>query len=262
MKKLVLIFFTITTLFACKEEENVSGQNKVPTIHIINQSVPTESEYLCDALFDNVLKLTTGDTLKFLFEFQSENPLSQYKIDIHNNFDCHSHGKSLDWSVLKVVDLTGNHALIEEKLLVPEDASAGNYHFMIRLLDVYGNEAEVKEFNIIIENSDDQVPPQININSPIENAIYNHSDNVFFNGLISDNSSLEDGKFELKYTDANNQNYSLYEVFYTTGTTTSYTIDTSYTIGAFMALGEGFFTIKAYDKANNFSTKTIPITIQ
>src|SRR5690554_4379992 len=106
MKKLVLIFFTITTLFACKEEENVSGQNKVPTIHIINQSVPTESEYLCDALFDNVLKLTTGDTLKFLFEFQSENPLSQYKIDIHNNFDCHSHGKSLDWSVLKVVDLT------------------------------------------------------------------------------------------------------------------------------------------------------------
>lgn len=258
-----LLLFMVLALFSCKDKKKEdTPKSGKPAITIMEQSVPTVSEYLCDALFDNVLKVATGDTLRFTFYFQAVNPLSQYKIDVHNNFDCHSHGKSVDWSVLKIEDLSGTEATVEEVLIIPENASAGNYHLMIRLLDIYGYEAEVKEFNVIIYNPEDEEAPQVTLTAPAEHSAYQHWDAVQFHGTITDNLSLESSRFELKFTDSNDQTYHLYEIFYPQGTTTSYTIDTAYTIGPFIATGEGYFTIKAYDKANNFSLKTVPVTIE
>lgn len=263
MKQCTLLLFMVLVCFSCKDKkkEDISKSEK-PVITIISQSSPTVSEYLCDALFDNILKVATGDTLQFTFYFQATNQLSQYKIDAHNNFDCHVHGKSVNWSVLKITDLTGTEATIEEGLIIPENASVGNYHLMIRLLDIYGYEAEVKEFNVIIYNPEDEEGPQISTTAPVESSVFQHWDSVHFQGLITDNLSLEDSRFELKFTDSNDQTYNLYEIFYSQGTTTSYTIDTSYVIGPFIAPGEGYFTIKAYDKANNFSLKTISVIIE
>jgi len=260
----IVLLLLVTFFVACKDKKgsNADLKNEQPTIAIVSQSVPTVSEYLCNASFDNVLKVFTGDTMRFVFSFRAYNPLSQYKIDIHNNFDCHAHGKSLPWTLLKLVDLSGKEETVEETFIVPQDASAGNYHLMIRLLDIYGLEAEVKEFNLIILNAEDQQEPTITITEPSVNAVFSHGDNVSFKGTITDNKSLESSRYELKFTDANNHTYNLYEIFYPTETTDTYSIDTAYTIGTFIALGEGFFTIKAYDNANNYGLKTIPVTIQ
>lgn len=263
MKRCVLFLLMVSAILSCREKkkEDVSKSDH-PVIAIVEQSSPVVSEYLCDALFDNVLKVATGDTLRFVFHFQANNQLSQYKIDAHSNFDCHAHGKSMDWSVLKIADLSGTQATVEEQLIIPENASAGNYHLMIRLLDIYGYEAEVKEFNVIVYNPEDGEGPQISLSEPAEATVFQHWSIVPFQGTITDNLSLENGRFELKYTDSGNQTYHLYEIFYSPGTTTTYAIDTSYTIGPFIAPGEGYFTIKAYDKANNFSLKMIPVTIE
>jgi len=264
-KKIKFLSWIIVVIIivACNDKKGQNElKNEQPTIDIVSQSVPTISEYLCNASFDNVLKIFTGDTMSFVFSFKAQNPLSQYKIDIHNNFDCHAHGKSIPWSVLKLSDLKGKEAMIEETLIVPQDAAAGNYHLMIRLLDVYGLEAEVKEFNLIIINAEDQTEPIINIETPMPNQIFQHGNEVSFKGKITDNKSLKDSRYELKFTDANQQTYNLYEIFYTPETTISYNIDTTYTIGVFIATGNGFFTIKAYDQANNYAIKTIPIIIE
>ncbi|MNK02224.1 hypothetical protein D3C87_200440 [compost metagenome] len=262
MKQSILFLLIGLLAVSCKDSKKHPLESEKPVITIVSQSTPTVSEYLCDALFDNVLKVGTGDTLRLTFFFRAENQLAQYKIDAHNNFDCHAHGKSMNWSVLKVADLTGMEATVEEELIIPENASAGNYHLMIRLLDVYGYEAEVKEFNVIIHNSEDEESPAVTLISPAENGIYHQGDAVHFQGTITDNLSLESSRYELKFTDAGGQTYNLYEVFYSQGTTTVYTIDTSYTIGPFIAPGAGYFTIKAYDQANNFSLKVIPVIIE
>jgi len=256
-----LLFF-IVLFSACKDKKKENElKNEQPRISIVQQSIPTVSETLCGASFTNVLKASTGDTMIFSFLFRASNPLSQYKVDIHNNFDCHSHGKSLPWSVLKLVDLSGQEASVSDTLVVPDDAASGNYHLMIRLLDIYGLEAEPLEFNLIISNAQDQEGPQIELNTPLEHTSYRHGDSVPFSGLISDNLSLKDSRYELKFTDSNNNTYNLYEIFYPPSALLSYTIDTSYTIGPFIALGEGYFTIKAYDQANNFSTLTRSVFI-
>jgi len=256
---LILVF----AFGACKDKKGQSElKNEKPTIGIVSQSVPTISEYLCNASFDNVIKVFTGDTIRFVFSFVAHNPLSQYKIDIHNNFDCHAHGKSVPWSVLKLIDLSGNNATVEETLVVPEDASVGNYHLMIRLLDVYGLEAEVKEFNLIILNSDDMQEPVIELSSPTENSTFQHGEKVNFIGTITDNKSLKNSRYELKFTDSDDQTYNLYEIFYPSETINTYSIDTFYNIGTFISKGNGFFTIKAYDEANNYGIKTVAVTIE
>lgn len=147
MRQFVFLLSLTLVFFSCKDKKK---KDEKPVISVISQSSPSVSEYLCDAEFNNVLKIGQGDTLRFTFVFTGANPLSQYKIDAHNNFDCHEHGKSVDWSVMKVVNLSGTEATIEEELIIPENASVGNYHMSIRLLDIYGNEAEEKEFNVII----------------------------------------------------------------------------------------------------------------
>lgn len=262
MKRIIICLIVTLALFSCKKKKEEQLESKKPKITIVNQSSPAISEYLCDAQFDNVLKVATGDTLRFTFHFQATNPLSQYKIDAHNNFDCHSHGKSLDWSVLKIVSLTGTEATVEEELVIPENASVGNYHLMIRLLDIEGYEAEVKEFNVIIYNPEDEEGPEIVLTLPTEFSAFQYWYVVDFQGVITDNLSLEGGRYELRFTDSNDHTYNLYEVFYPEGTTASSVIDLTYTIGPFIALGEGYFTIKAYDKANNYSLKTVSVIIE
>lgn len=207
------------------------------------------------------MKVSTGDTLSFTFLFKSVNQLSQYKIDAHNNFDCHEHGKSMEWSVLKITDISGTEITINEQLIIPENASAGNYHLMIRLLDVNGYEAETKEFNVIISNSEDNESPDITLTAPTQSSSFSYGDQVNFQGTITDNFSLDGGKFQLIFTDAQNISYNLYEEFYPQGVTDSYNINYNQTIEPFMASGEGTFVIKAFDAANNFSIKQIVITV-
>lgn len=147
MRQFVFLLSLALVFFSCKDKKK---NDEKPVISIVSQSTPTISEYLCDAHFNNVLKIGQGDTLRFAFYFTGANQLSEYKIDAHENFDCHAHGKSVNWSVVKVGSLSGNEATINEEMIIPENASTGNYHLTIRLLDIYGNEAEEKEFNVII----------------------------------------------------------------------------------------------------------------
>lgn len=261
MKQSLIILSVLLFVFSCKDPKDDTSKSEKPTITIINQSSPAVSEQLCGAPFDNVLKVATGDTLRFTFVFKGSNPLSQYKIDVHNNFDCHEHGKSVDWSVLKIVDLTGTEVTIEEELIVPQNASAGNYHMMIRLLDIYGYEADAREFNVIIYNVQDEEDPEITLTNPVELSTFSHGDQVHFEGTITDNFSLEGGKFQLMFTDSQDVTYNLLEEFYPQGTAVSYTIDINYTVGTFIPAGQGYFSIKAFDSVNNFSIKTVAVTI-
>ncbi len=238
-----------------------------PVITVTERSVSVVTASLCGASYDNVLRIATGEVLQMKIRFQSNSVLSQYKIDVHSNFDCHTHGRvvaaSNPWKLSKTVDLAGTDTIITEDIPVPADASAGNYHFMIRLLDATGNEADFVEYNIIVLNPDDTEPPVIRITEPSRDSIAIAAGSVLhIESRITDNKSLDNGKYELTYTDANDREYKLEQKQFPAGTGVAYQLKTTYTIPAYAVKGSATFYVKAYDAVNNAGVQTFKVFIQ
>lgn len=237
-----------------------------PVITVTEKSVPAITASLCGASYDNVLKIATGKVLQMKIRFQSNRELSQYKIDIHSNFDCHTHGRvaaaANPWKLSKAVDIAGMDTTVTEELPVPADASAGNYHFMIRLLDATGNEADFVEYNIILVNPDDTEPPVISMVQPAQDSIALAAGSVLdIESLITDNKSLDNGKYELTYHDADGREYKLEQQSFPAGTAATYLLKTAYEIPAYTVKGTATFYIKAYDAVNNVGVRTFKVFI-
>lgn len=94
-----------------------------------------------------------GETIAFRYTFTDNLELGNFNIEIHNNFDHHSHSTSAgdcpldpqkepvnpwvysqDYSIDS--GLTLFHAIVD--IEIPEDIDTGDYHFMVRLTDKAG----------------------------------------------------------------------------------------------------------------------------
>ncbi|WP_333698022.1 DUF4625 domain-containing protein [Bacteroides congonensis] len=86
--------------------------------------------------------------------------LKSYKIEIHSNFDHHSHGGSsrsagatVDFSFNKSYDISGQKTahIHHHDIVIPADATPGDYHLMVYCTDAAGNESYVAR-NIKLSN--------------------------------------------------------------------------------------------------------------
>ncbi len=155
-----LIFLLLIAVAGCKkttDDPNPSPQK--PVISVIETSVPKTSAVICGEYHDNILAIVAPGSLVLKLRFQSEQSLSQAKLSVHSNFDCHSHGRVAasgdddEWELTENISLTGKDTTLNIKLDVPEQATPGNYDLIIRLLDVSGNESDFTEFPIIVEKA-------------------------------------------------------------------------------------------------------------
>lgn len=98
--------------------------------------------------------LFVGHEVHFDAELSDDVMLKSYKVDIHSNFDGHSHAKSTGnsaaWTYSKAWDLTGirNTDLHHHEIEVPDSINGvpiakGYYHFSVQVLDEAGNESKV-----------------------------------------------------------------------------------------------------------------------
>jgi hypothetical protein len=112
-----------------------------------------------------------GNSVHFEASFTDDIELGAYKIDIHNNFDGHSHGRIaktsedpdlLKWSFEESFDfdpgLKNSDIHLHDELEIPESTMAGPYHFIVSALDKSGNstshqDGSTKEVEIHITNS-------------------------------------------------------------------------------------------------------------
>jgi len=156
-----------------------------------------------------VFRLTNNAELTFNIEFNDDEALSQYKVDIHNNFDCHGHGaggsnpvvtvdvenQTTDWSVLDIQDLSGTSASITKTLTVPDNVTAGNYHYHTQVIDESGNDSPFTNFNSLkIRNLRDTVPPVITVQEPTASTFSkNRGEAIRFVGKVTDIGSLSVG---------------------------------------------------------------------
>lgn len=132
--KILVVLLTVTVFTACSDDDDALDTEK-PSIML------TEPE--------NGEEFEIGGELHFDIELADNQGLASYKIEIHNNFDGHTHSvvkqeEETPWSYDETVQISGNPLTHDahEHIEIPEGIAEGEYHFGIIVVDAAGNQAE------------------------------------------------------------------------------------------------------------------------
>ncbi|HET6243387.1 MAG: DUF4625 domain-containing protein [Bacteroidetes bacterium] len=128
---LKLVLIALLAITSCKKKDDIK-----PLIEL--ESPVTEQTF------------KPGEEIVFKAVFKDNIELAQFKIDIHDDFDGHSHKVAIQpWAEIIVGELKGKEDMVEKKIVIPFDAAHGNYDFIVQCIDVSGNEASIAlEFSI------------------------------------------------------------------------------------------------------------------
>lgn len=144
MKKIFYIACTVFAIAACSEEENEETKKDMEKPEIVEGT--SFSPIDCQTY-------QKGEDILFRFRFIDNMELGNYNIEIHNNFDHHSHSTSagdcnLDpkkqpvdpWVYNQDYSIPPGERLYDANvdIPIPENIDAGDYHFMVRLTDKSG----------------------------------------------------------------------------------------------------------------------------
>lgn len=141
---LILSLATIISVFTACDDD---GGDTTPPVIELNK--PAEGA-----------NLMIGSAICFDMELSDNEMLSSYKVEIHNNFDGHEHGRSSSraedgttpfqfqksWSVAGQKNAKIHH----HEINIPENATPGNYHLMVYCTDDAGNESYVARRIVLI----------------------------------------------------------------------------------------------------------------
>lgn len=177
MKKSALLLLGLVFLASCGKDDPVD--NTAPLI--IEALVNSE---------DHDIELNAGDKAFLQVQLSDNEQLSELKMDIHDLFDGHSHGKSSSvWEMTKIYSLSGTESTVSDSLDVPSPVVAGPYHFVFRLVDASGNESEFKEMEFIVKNGSEA---QFNVSSPdFSSEVHAPKGQAFdMEGTITDDQDL------------------------------------------------------------------------
>jgi len=266
------VFFSFLILISCEKQ---LVDTTPPTMDVLSYTpLPVEDD-ICGTKDPEVFILEGGDQLSFDVVFSDNAALSQYKIDIHNNFDCHGHGggsapsvavpnidnQTVDWTVLDIQDISGTSAPVERILDVPENVTAGNYHFHVQVIDESGNDSPFANFfSLKVTNPLDKVTPQISVEAPSSSDMsIKRGEVINFKGQVTDNKSLSEGGngiLYLAYTDLSSGNtFTTNEVFaFDENVDTIYDFDFEYMIPSTLVAGEYRFSLGANDGVRNVAS--------
>ena len=154
MKKLLLSIILLHALGACSSSDEEKKDLKKPTISSVGITAnPIECQVY-----------NKGETIPFQYVFQDDTELGNYNIEIHNDFDHHTHSTEasdcpLDekknpvnpWVYNKDYGIPSGKRTYTASvdIPIPDNIDAGDYHFMIRVTDAAGWQ-ELKSVSIKI----------------------------------------------------------------------------------------------------------------
>jgi len=243
-----------------------------PSMQVISFTPEPITDEVCGSSDPMVFHLTGGDELVYDVIFQDDEALSQYKVDIHNNFDCHGHAggsapsivvpsvnnQTVDWSVLNIQDLNGTSSSVMQALEVPTNVTTGFYHFQIQVIDESGNDNPAANFfTLNIKNPTDSVRPQIMVELPsMNNFVAAKGETIQFKGMVTDERSLSDGGngvLYLSYTDLSSGNtFSTDEVFpFDENVDLTFEFNFQYQVPQTLVPGDYRFSLGANDGVRN-----------
>lgn len=115
---------------------------------------------------ENCAILYRGESFSFQATFTDNIELGNYNVEVHNNFDHHSHSTEAEecelepkkeavkpWVYNQDFTIPANQTRysVNNTIQVPSDIDTGNYHFMIRLTDKAGWQ-QLKSISIKVED--------------------------------------------------------------------------------------------------------------
>lgn len=133
----------ITIISACKKENQKEIDTEYPVIDITAEnSFPKQCS-----------EVKRGETFMFRASVSDNAELGSVSVDIHHNFDHHTHSTEVESCDLEPVKTPVKPFLliqsypipsglktyeVQQEITVPADVDPGDYHFMIRLTDKEG----------------------------------------------------------------------------------------------------------------------------
>jgi hypothetical protein len=145
MKKSIFSSLLLCALCACSSSDDSDSRD---------MSQPVISEQGITANPVECQQYHPGDVIPFHYVFTDDVELGNYNIEIHNNFDRHTHSGSAVECELEPKKEAGPKAWVFNQdyvipagqrsydarvdIQIPADAETGDYHFMIRLTDRAG----------------------------------------------------------------------------------------------------------------------------
>jgi hypothetical protein len=137
MKSKIVFFICLTAMFSivlngCKEDSDTTK----PVINLIE---PAEGD---------ALQIGGEHGVHFEVEFSDNEMLASYKVNIHPDFDGHTHTlageTTVDYEFEKSWSISGKNADIHHhEITIPENATPGDYHLMVYCTDAAGNESHI-----------------------------------------------------------------------------------------------------------------------
>ncbi|MCR4583410.1 MAG: DUF4625 domain-containing protein [Prevotella sp.] len=144
MKKTILAFSLLCALCACSSSDDT--ETKDVTFPVISEQGITANPTDCQVY-------RRGEPIPFHYVFTDDTELGAYNIEIHNNFDHHTHSTSASECEMEA-DKDPQHPWVYNQdftipagsktytsrfdIPIPADIDPGDYHFMIRLTDRAG----------------------------------------------------------------------------------------------------------------------------
>ncbi len=157
MKKNIISLSLLCALCACSSSDDNDSRDM--TKPVISEQGITANPVECQ-------QYHPGDVIPFHYVFTDDIELGNYNIEIHNNFDHHTHSGSAVECELEPKKEAGAKAWVFNQdytipagqrsytarvdIQIPADAETGDYHFMVRLTDRAGWQ-ELKGIAIKIE---------------------------------------------------------------------------------------------------------------
>jgi hypothetical protein len=145
MKKKFLPFYLLLLIFvsACKKDGSNAIDTEYPVINIAGQNAfPVQ----CSTI-------KRGEKFVFRAQLSDNTELGSVSVDIHHNFDHHTHSTEVEscslgevknpvkpFLLIQSYPINANQRNYEimQEITVPLDVDPGDYHFMIRLTDKEG----------------------------------------------------------------------------------------------------------------------------
>ncbi len=250
----------------------------VPQIQFLSRAPLPFPDTICGGVEQEVYHLSGGDTLVLDLLLSDNEALSQFKLDIHTDFDCHGHERlaenisenTQDWSVLTIDDLEGAEVEKSVRVIAPANPTAGAYHFQLQVVDQAGNsDATGYVYSILLQNNLDLEAPVLNVSSPSPGTTISLPRGAVLQatGSLQDNISLGEGgnaAIKLMYIRQESGNrYTAVNEMLPSGTGTVFNYNLEYTLPSTLVPGLYTFELEAWDGVNNPSEEyswTVDVT--
>lgn len=241
------------SLAGCDSPMALGPDTTAPRISIEEAHPAIQTAEVCGAPANNVILVETGAEIALDLLFTDDRELGEYKIDIHHNFDCHSHGKrsAVPWQMIKVLPLKGDREHVTEQIAVPSEVTVGDYHLLIQALDAEGNEAPFVEFSLKLRNPVDTTSPVVLVTGPEEGAVYGRDTEFRLVGNVTDDRALAGGRLDVTYLDAQGTAFTASQVFFDASAGTKAIFDVPFRLPVSLPVGQYDFQFLAFDAVGN-----------